>query len=262
LVDEFDISFGFDVIKGWFESLEVKIPLKRAQLVLSMLMSQPMIPQRPVAAAVNKAYDLNLAVKVDIDFGQIAVNPEYYWETPLSNLTSKALQKTFQQLAKQAKGKTSAWNAWVYKRPKYDEIVMTSGSLAGVKVGDEFKIYNVEHIWTGTPCESEYVMPRKTTRQPMAVARVEQVKDHYSLMRFIPPYADTEGIEISEGAIVEISQLVPSSDGRDRELGRSLRIGEFTSGALLVKEKPALDLVPLMLRQLKPVVLDEKFVIW
>ncbi|HEX4924895.1 MAG TPA: hypothetical protein VFV50_12455, partial [Bdellovibrionales bacterium] len=112
-VDEFNLKFGYNIVNEFFKALEVEIPLKKAQIVMSMNLFKPMYPGAPVSSAIEKAYDLKLIFKVKIDFGQLVINPEYYYETPLLNLSHKALDKTFEAVTAPLKPTDSDWVSWV-----------------------------------------------------------------------------------------------------------------------------------------------------
>ncbi|MEQ1878107.1 MAG: hypothetical protein ABL958_15800, partial [Bdellovibrionia bacterium] len=261
-VDEFNFKFGFNLIDGFFKVLEVEIPLKKAQLVMSMNLLKPMNLDRPVGSAVEKAYDLSLIFKVKIDFGQILINPEFYYQTPLFNLTNKALETTLNVVSEQAKPNMTPWNSWVALRPAFDEVVLDAGSLAGVQKGDTFRIYNVEHLWTGQPCASDYLMARKTTKDPIAVAQAVQVTEQHALLRLVPPYNKQDNLDIKVGAWVEVNNLATGANETAREpLKKNLRIGKFESEKLVIKDKGSLDLVPLMVQQLKPIVMNSGYVL-
>jgi hypothetical protein len=261
-VDEFNLKFGFNILNDFFNALEVEIPLKKAQIVLSMNLFKPMNMRAPISAAIEKAFDLNLIFKVKIDFGQIVLNPEYYYQTPLLDLSHKALDKTFEAVRTPLKDTNANWTSWVTLRPSYDEVVIEAGALAGVEKGDQFKIFNVEHLWEGQPCHSDYVMARKTSREPIAVARAERVTDHYTLLRFVAPYSTQDGIEIKTGAIVEIANLYTGTSEVERpSLLRTLRIGESKSEKLVIKGKGEFDFMPIMVEQLKPIIQKRNFVL-
>lgn len=118
-------------------------------------------------------------------------------------------------------------------QPTKDELITPTGTVAGVRIGDEFKIFNVRHNWKGVPCHSELVFSEKTTKEPIAIATVVQVATHASLLHIM---SRSGAEEIEDGAIVQTKFLPLAKKEKKRTLLRSIRIGELSSGKLLFED--------------------------
>lgn len=135
-----------------------------------------------------------------IDFRGIAFNADYYYKTPLGQLSNTIIQSAVASVGAQSDNKFS-WHGTILS-VEGSVIAINAGENAGIKEGDEFKVYNVKHKWSGEACNSRY-LGALPTKDPVAYVRVF-ARD--SNMAYAEAFSQTG--EILPGGRVDISNLV------------------------------------------------------
>jgi hypothetical protein len=87
-------------------------------------------------------------------------------------------------------------------------VVVNAGSLAGILDGDTFAVYNVNHIWNGTPCASTHYGEERTGTAPVATI----VAHPSTATTSIADVVTGDGTKITPGAEVVILFLVNNTD--------------------------------------------------
>lgn len=117
------------------------------------------------ATAKQTKVDLNLT----IDFGQFTLGPKFFFQSPLSKVTKKALTKAVEELS--ASLSAEPWKGRIHYN--HDGLVLIEGGEdVGLMVGDTLDIYNENHFWEGEPCKSRY---KGSTRSKTPVATIKVV---------------------------------------------------------------------------------------
>jgi len=188
------------------------IGIQNAQMEVAMVAYNPMsraILGRSMATANHTKTDINLT----INFGMFSIGPRFFYESPLSKVTMKGLSEAARMLAvdidaEAQKQNRPRWETQVI-RDKDLYVFVRAGSLHGLKVGDEFAVYNVEHFWDGTPCKSKYLGSLPTTNKPISILRLENQTDVGEVFARLRRLEDTSNGEIAlAGAMVVVHKLV------------------------------------------------------
>lgn len=136
---------------------------------------------------------------------------------------------------------------------------MPVGTSSGVKVGDRFKLSNVNYYWSDQkrPCSSELLMVAPTTRAPLAEAIAVQVENNATLLQ-IENSTSEESLVV--GARVEISQLFGTEkELKNRKLFRPARIGLVQSQPIVFNEQTKIDLMIPVAEQIKATMDQHRF---
>ncbi len=252
LVDKFHVSFGFDLIKKFFRAFGANIELESGQMAMQMDLGDSLNPSTPLANALGGAKMRKFSFGASVDLVQAAASFDYYYKTPLSELTRNSLRNTLQVVNQQLSKTQGVWSTTVVARASDQDMIIPVGTVAGLQAGDQFNIYNVQHVWTGSPCESQYIMSRKTTANAVAVGLVVDLRPGAADLQII----SGDGSLIEQGARVE-PLVLQNSHG----LARSIHIASVTSGKLDVDGKSEIDVVTYLKSEINSVVREFGFYI-
>lgn len=251
VVDTTDVKFGFSLLSGFLKAFGLSLKSSKGQMTLAMDAVDGLQPQVTLASALGGAESKGTEFKAEIDLVRLFFDINYYYQTPLSKLTEKGLSDTFSKVSKQLNAIQTPWQTNVFLKPTEEVLIVPVGTLAGVKVGDEFKIYNVNYAWSGTPCASQLMMKLKTTPEPIAFAKAEQVEKNATSLR-ITKKSNVE--DVRQGAVVEVVKT-------SQALKRSLRLGSMSSGKIIIGDKNEFNILSYTQEQIKSVVINNGFYI-
>lgn len=232
------ISFGLSLLSGLFHAFDLNFKMASGRLDLSMSLYDPMRADAPLYSATGKSSIKGLNFNFDANVYLFNFGISSFYETPLSTLTTQGLENNLAALNKSISNLQEPWNTQVVAVDDPASFVIPMGSFANVKVGDEFAIYNVEHIWSGLPCASDHLLTKKVS-QPV-IARAVQVENSASLLKVMVP--DLDAPVIIQGARVEISQLTDPK----RQLSRSVQIRNVLGAEMTFSDTRKADLTPYM----------------
>jgi len=137
-----------------------------------------------------------------VDFLDLAyLGFDYYKKTPLAQVVSKSINSGMLSIAN-ATDKL-LWDAPVIVAER-SIIAINAGFDAGLEVGDEFKVQNMAHYWSGTPCKSDYFGSRPDP-DPVAFVEVYDVQSTISWARVVR-WNNSDSL-IYPGARVQIEKL-------------------------------------------------------
>lgn len=158
-----------------------------AQLDLSMMATHP-LTQTVLAASNVTANQTRTQVSFTLDVSGFSIGPSAYYQTPLANVTNKALisgvNALYGGLNNNAEGD---WYSRVLVLDQ-NEVVMLGGNNVGVHVGDTFNIYNETYYWDGQPCNSKYYGGGASA--PVATIQIDMVGDEISRGKLIAQTSD------------------------------------------------------------------------
>jgi hypothetical protein len=218
----FGISFGYNQAgdhTGVGGSVSLKVA--KAQMDMVMLGKDPLT--RALVTSANVGTDQTKTdINLTIDFSQFQTNPSYYLSTPLAKVSQKALELSLQTFKKQTD--KQLWVGRVLKNVKDEYLFINHGGLAGLMVGDQFEVYNVEHVWEGEPCTSNYVASRRSPATPVAIIEISQVNSTNSVAQYV--FRSSE--HVRKGAEVIIKKLVVSGK-ETRTLKKKIALGKITA---------------------------------
>ena len=128
-----------------------------------------------------------------------------YSKTPLAQVVSTSLSKAMNGIAAATAG--LVWEAPIIIADR-NLVALNAGFDAGIVVGDQFKIQNAEHYWSGLPCQSDYLGMRPDP-DPVAIVEVYDVQGTLSWAKVVQSF--NSDISIEAGARAQVSKLMPAT---------------------------------------------------
>lgn len=238
LTTKSNVSFGFNILKGFLKALGFSLKSERGVMTMTMQMSESHHPLDLISHVTGEGESKTSDFNVNVDFIKLGLDVGYYYKTPISKLTEKTLDNTLAKLQKDMSKKETPWSTKIVNiYPGVGQAIIPTGSVAGIKEGDLFEAYNVDHLWAGEPCYSEYLMPRRRTNGPAAIYRAGQVEKNATLL-YLMELRSEEPVEV--GAMVRVSSLVDKRSANS--LLRAVRLRDFQSHPLPLGESNSVDL--------------------
>lgn len=251
LKNSFGFNMGFDLLSGLFKLFDLSFHTRRGQITLAMSLFDPVAPHYELMNSLGGAQMRGSEFRFDLNYDQISAGFNFFTQTPVTKLAERALDATLAKLNTDITGLQEPWSSQVLAIPTETEVVIPSGSFAGVQPGDSFVLYNVEHVWDGIPCKSNHLLARKTTARPLATAVATQVQNMASVLKIVTTSNNSADDErLIAGARVEIQQLT----GENRQLARSLEVRSVIGGQMQFQNGQAIDLSPYLREQIRSVV--------
>jgi hypothetical protein len=240
IFDKKDIGFGFNLLSGFFKAFGLKFKTEKGTMLAAMHMRETLRPSESLADVTGNGESKRSEFNFELDAAQLALNLGYFYQTPLSLLTEKTIANTLSHLQSEMSAVETPWSTRaVHLYPVDQQLIVPAGSVAGIRMGDQFGIYNVDYAWRGEPCVSELLFERKKTTEPMAILQVTQLDKNASLLTIIEKRTDDP---IEYGARLEIHKLILGKKEKSRTLKRAVRLGEFKSEKLVVPGGANVDL--------------------
>lgn len=153
------ISFGYSKTISDLNSgvgVNAKVDIKTAQLDAAMSARHPLTGATLVAATASSK-QTSTTINTSIDFSGFNVGPTFWFQTPLAKTTESALSQLLSQINT---GMKDPWFTFVHDvavKGTAQLVYINGGSEIGLKAGDEFQIYNLQHKWAGAACNSKYL---------------------------------------------------------------------------------------------------------
>ena len=236
--DKTDFSVGFNLLQGFFKAIGLKFKTERGQMEMTVELGEALRPLEVVAKAKGVGELKGTEFRIDLDALQLGLDIGYYYKTPLSTLTEKTVKNGLSEITKKLKNVETPWNSRVvFHKPVEQEMIIPAGSVAGLRLGDEFYVYNVNYIWKDTPCASDLQF---RDRDATHVARVvvTQLEKNASMLTIVDKPSDAP---IELGALVEVAHLPLAKGEKSRSLARSVRLRNVVSEKLSVQGASAVD---------------------
>ncbi len=228
-VESFEIAgggglfFGFGPNVGPITSIGGSIDVQFAQLSTSMVGYHPL---SRVITGSGRARTTQTRVDIDlsINFGLFRLGPRFFFQSPLANVSRRALDITLRNLSDDMdqKAEQDGRPAWETKvRNDMDtHVIIYAGRRHGLKVGDELAVYNMNHFWEndGTPCEVRYEGALRKSNVPAALLRIEndaELGDDITRARVFQQGQDAR----EPGAQVVMWKMVEESDEEQNNQG-------------------------------------------
>ncbi|MCB0350066.1 MAG: hypothetical protein KDD38_02710 [Bdellovibrionales bacterium] len=236
-----NIGFGFDILKGFLNALSLNIKTEKGKMQASMHLSEALRPKETIVDVMGVGELSKSEFNINLDAGRLGLELGYFRQTPLFKLTQKTMANSLQNLTKELNSVETDWSTRiVHIYQDQAEFIIPAGSVAGIRVGDRFKIYNVDYTWKDEPCASDLVFRPKRTTSPIAILQVIQLEKNASLLKIVERPSDQN---IEAGAIVEVHNLPLAKNEKSRAaLSRSVRLKNFTSQELLLPGGKTADL--------------------
>lgn len=174
-----DVSFGFNLLKFFIRSFEGSFKVQNSQLTIRTNVRETLKPKDPLAPALGFGELQMRERNFQIGFFVFSGGYSSFSQTPLVSVFQRAVDQAVGSMAGQLASVEPEWSSTIVSLPTPTELVIPAGSNAGLRVGDEFEVFNIEHIWEGKPCDSKYLLPRATTSEPIAVVKIESGRSLY-----------------------------------------------------------------------------------
>lgn len=213
LTDSAGVHAGFDLISGFLKLFSIDFHATTGRMAMSMSLYDPMTPKVELLGVLGSSISLNFGVAVDVGFQNIGAGFNLSHQTPLATLVQNSLNDTFTNLTTQMNDLQEAWHTEVVAVPTKDAVIIPVGSFANLKVGDQFAIFNVDHVWSGKPCESEHLIARKSPLARVAVGEITQIANNAAVLTLLDTEANPRmnGVTILQGSAVEIFNLTDAA---------------------------------------------------
>ncbi len=233
---------GFNLLSGFLQLVSLEFKAKSGSMAMAMDLYDPMMLNKQLASVVGKGTFVSFGTSVNLGFQNIGAGFDFYHQTPLAKLAEKSLSDTFTNLNSEIVKLQAPWSTEVVAIPNDEEVVVPVGSFAGLKVGDIFAIYNVDHIWSGEACTSRYLMAHKSPDRPVAYGEVTDLENNAAVLRLLEneTYHRYDGVFLRKGSKVQVEKLVGSS----RNLYRTMQIRNVIGAELSYEGGNTVDISP------------------
>jgi hypothetical protein len=247
-----NVNAGFNLITGILQAIGLSVQASKAQMEVSMHLYPTNDPTSSLADATGTATATNTSFNFSIDIYDIGAGVGNSTTTPVTTLTSNTINSGLANVATALTKDALAWSSRVVDLlPTQNQFIVPAGSIAGLRLGDSFNVYNIDYIWQGDPCNSTLLFQDKTTTTPIATAQVVQIQPNAALLQV----TDMNGsAAIQLGAQVFIQNLPLASGEKSRTLLHSVIIGntqsqplQFTTGQTLNLSNYLAQLTPPLL---------------
>ena len=170
------VEFGFTPAKTSGILPDFNVDVESFSLSLSLEGSDN-LSNTLLSTGLASATQTKTDMGVSINFGLFSFGSKYYFESPLSKVTYRALIRAMNEL--NVKLDKEPWTSRVIENHD-THLVVYGGRRSGIQEGDRFEIYNEIHYWKDAPCQSAYRGAIPTTQGPLAIIEITQLGDDIS----------------------------------------------------------------------------------
>lgn len=233
---------GFNALTGFLQMFSLDFKAKSGSMTMSMTAYDPMSPDLQLSSALGAGSFYSFGFGLDLGLQSIGLGFSGYHQTPLAKLAEKSLTDTFENLSDDLTKLQDKWNTDVVAVPDENSVVIPVGSFGGLKVGDIMAIYNVEHVWKGTPCKSQYMIGRKSPEAPVAYGQITDLAKNAAVLRLVESeiYPRNRAEKIIQGAKVEMVKFVDKA----RTLYRTMQIRSVVGASISYEGGQSVDISP------------------
>ncbi len=243
-----NLSFGFNLLNGFFRAIGMSFNTESGQMIMSMHLDETLQTSNSVSDVMGYGKLTGTDFRLQLDAVQLGLDAGYYYRTPISKLTERTIKDSLKNLSKDLGKIETSWKTKIVSIVNEEEYIIPTGSVAGLRLGDTLAVYNMEHVWRGQECQSELIISRKTSSQPVAEMEIVQLEKNAAVLRLVK--RNLPDI-IEEGARVEVLSLVKNGKKDKRILKSSVRLREISSGKLKIEANKETDLSPYVNEQLQ-----------
>jgi hypothetical protein len=252
VTDNTNANFGFNLLNKFINALGLSLNMSSGKMSLTTTITDPLHQEVTLASATGSATYKSNGFSGSIDIGSISLGAGNLSSTPFATLTQNGLSDGLTNAMKQLASVQTAWSTKVIQVENASNYIVGAGTLAGLQVGDQLAIYNVDNRWSGTPCTSELLISQKTTSTPIAIVQVVQTDVTASTVQIVSRnWSDA----INQGSVAEVYLL----QGKNRVLKRAVRIGPVTSPSLPVANGQSIDLQTFAQQQFPAILTGQNF---
>jgi len=253
-----NINFGFDLL-GIIRLFKTSFITKKGIFNLEMSVTDSLNEAKLLATGSGSSVMRQNEFSFSFNIDQFGISFENFSQTPLAELTKRGLSSTLDDLKSDFDQNTESWSSVVkavIEDELYTDIIVASGKASNLKVGDLLSFYNVEHIWSGKPCESEYIFSRRLSEEPSAIGEVILTRNHAAQIR-VRSKSDEASSTVNVGDEVKSYSLLDET----RPLKQSITISKIER-SILEFENKNFDLTPYLIKQIKSLAADRGFVVY
>lgn len=256
--DKFGVDVGFKPSGGPLSRIGVGFQSESGKMSINMGLYDSLRPLENLTNVMGEGTFTknNFSIGFDLLMG-IGLGTSIYTETPVGKLSEKTMVDSYKKTQKELSTFAVEWNTKVVRIISPTEFIIPAGAIAGLRVGDQVKLFNLDIEWEGTPCRSGVVFQRETTSLPIAKAQVVQIENKAALIRVYEMAGDSELVEL--GARVKIEKLVLAKGEKSRSLKRGVRVRNVTSRPLELENGKKIDISGYMEPQLRSMLSEYGF---
>ncbi len=256
--DKFGIDVGFKPTGGPLSRVGVGFQSESGKMTINMKLNDSLQPLEELTNVMGEGTftKTNFSIGFDLLMG-IGLGTSIYSETPVGRLSEKTMVDSYKKTQKELSAFATEWNTKVVRVLSPTEFIIPAGSIAGLRVGDQVKLFNLDIEWESTPCRSGVVFQRETTTLPIAKAQVVQLENKAALLRVYESAGDADLVEL--GARVKVEKLVLAKGEKSRSLKRGVRVRNVTSRELELEGGRKVDISGYMEPQVRAMLSDYGF---
>lgn len=247
--DKTGFNVGFNLLSGFLRALSVGFKSESGKMTMSMKLRETLRPEEIITDVAGEGTytktDIDLQVGVDVLAG-VNAGVGHASATPVGKLVRKTVADSYKKTVVELATVETEWKTKVVKILNPSEIIIPVGSVAGVRKGDQFKIFNLDNVWSGTPCKSDLVFQRETTDAPIAKAQVVQLEKNAAIIRIYDVVEGAPEIELGARVKIENLPLTKNDKKKARLLNRSVRISNVASEKMILPGNQTVDLSMLL----------------
>lgn len=253
-----NLTFGFNLGR-WLRFFKTRISVVSGRLDLVMDIKDAIDPDKRLANGEGSAKMSKREFSFELGIQNIGIDFGHYSRTPIAKLTEKGLRSALGKLRRRLNNTSEEWTSvvqYVERNDSKDEVIISAGSASNLKLGDELAFYNVVHKWSGKPCESDYLMAKRTTGEPLTVGKVTQLRNHSALIELDSEFEKNHLIRIGSEAVVF------NLANENRKLYQPLQIDKIVGGVLSVDDGSEVDITPFLQKQIGNLSAQYNFVVF
>ncbi len=245
ITDKAGINFGFNLNTSWIKAIGLNVQTKKGQMDMSMQLSQTADPQDIVTNVMGTGMSQDTAFDFNLDLILFRTDISNAHNTPLTTLLQNTIKNGLNNISTNLAKNPVEWSApIVYLIDPQQEMIIPAGAIAGVRLGDQFQLYNIDYSWAGDPCNSKLLLPVKTTASPIAMAQVVQLEQNAALLKVYNQISTDPAEKLRLGSRVFVSNLPLKKGEKSRSLMHSVSLRSITSQPLSLTDGSNINLAP------------------
>ena len=239
-------SFGFDMFK-WFKFFKTKFNAVRGRLDVNMDIVDSVEPGTVISHGQGVSQMNKREFSFELGIKEFGFSYNHFSKTPLAKLTKLGLRDAMSDLHGRFQNTSEEWSSvvrYVKHADQGTEVVVAAGTSSNLKLGDKLAFYNLEHLWSGEPCESKLRFSRRTTKFPLGFGEVVQLENNAALVRLDRRSEGANRITLGAEAVVK------KLTDENRDLYLPLEITSVKGGEWKVDDGDVVDFTPYLSKQI------------
>ncbi|HUP58383.1 MAG TPA: hypothetical protein VM598_13075 [Bdellovibrionota bacterium] len=234
MLDEASLGLGFPATQIGSPIVDLDVKFAHGRMDLEIEARKP-LASSGARSARGRASLNKFSVEAQVNLPALVLDPKYVYRTPIAEVAAKSIADGVKNLQTETSG--LEWQSSV-RAVVGERVVIDAGDLSGIKVGDQFAVHPVEHVWIGEACQGEYLGSVRDTA-PSAVVEVESVAQLGTTSFAKVVSGDLAKVEV--GADVVVKKL-KTGVGPARSLKKSVRLGTVSVEGITLPDGSSLSL--------------------